>query len=291
MSKIKFYITDVFGKEKYTGNQLATFINCIHLETFEMQAIAREINFSETTFITSNMKEDNGGYNVRIFTPATEISFAGHPALGTAYIIRKYFENEKCNSINLNLKVGQIPVNIEDGIFYMQQNQPVFGNPIDLYLVAKSLNIQVKDIDEKYPVQFVSTGLEFLIVSVKSLKILKSLTVNLEYHKQLMKQANTKGIYVFCEEGYNDSQKLSSRMFAPVLGIQEDPATGSATGCLAAYLLKNNYFSLKEIRLKVGQGYEINRPSELFIKASLNNEIYKIVIGGKVFEIAEGFWK
>src|SRR3972149_8909191 len=168
MNKPTFYITDVFGNKKYSGNQLATFINCDTFDSTEMQKIAREINFAETTFITSLQKQ-NGGYNVRIFTPNYEVDFAGHPTLGTSFIINKYLENGKAHKIMLNLKVGQIPVEIKNEEYRMQQINPEFGNMLEINQLAGTLNLNPGDFNELFPIQEVSTGLPFIIVPLKKM--------------------------------------------------------------------------------------------------------------------------
>src|SRR5262245_18947235 len=122
-----FYITDVFGQEKYSGNQLATFLHCRDLSTQEMQQIAREINYSETTFVVSDRPRD-GGYDVRIFTPATEIDFAGHPTLGTAFVIQRYLVGQAIEHVVLNLRVGpvsvRLPVTSDESLLWMRQAEP-----------------------------------------------------------------------------------------------------------------------------------------------------------------------
>ncbi|HEX2983179.1 MAG TPA: PhzF family phenazine biosynthesis protein [Ignavibacteriales bacterium] len=285
----KFIIADVFGFEKYTGNQLAVFYNCGSLSSAEMQKMAREINFSETTFITSGEKVLNG-YDVRIFTPEEEIPFAGHPTLGTAYVIKKLFEQEDCRQVILNVKVGQIPVDIDGNELWMKQIAPSFGAVHDIKTMASVLNLCVDDIDERFPAQEVSTGLPFTIVPLKSMAALKRAKIGEEYWK-FVETAEAKGILVFAPEGYTAEQKLSVRVFVNYFGIPEDPATGSGNGCLGGYLVKNKYFGAEHINIKTGQGYEINRPSELYIKARQENGSIDIRVGGKVFTVAEGDWR
>lgn len=148
-----FYIVDVFAEEKYQGNQLAVLLPDSNLETKEMLQIAKEIHFSETSFIMSN-KQGNGGYDVRIFTPDAEVPFAGHPTLGTAYIINRIMDNGNASKVVLNLPVGQIPVVFNGDTLIMSQNEPSFGIKIDqLEFVARVLNIQVEDIRTDFPIQ------------------------------------------------------------------------------------------------------------------------------------------
>ena len=287
---MKFYILDVFGKERYSGNQLATFLDFGILTKEEMQKIASEINFSETTFITSNSMIDNG-YSVRIFTPKSEIAFAGHPTLGTAYVLKQHIDKALGNQINLNLPIGQIPVNIDKDDFWMTQKQPEFGQELSKSLLSKVIGLELNEFDDNFPILEVTTGLPFTIIPLKTLKSLKKSKIDLTEYERFITQTSAKGILVFCNEGREESQILSTRVFVNYLGIPEDPATGSATGCLAGYLLKTEYFKTTIIDIVVGQGYEIDRPSNLRIKASMIDNEFDIKIGGRVYEIAEGEWK
>jgi trans-2,3-dihydro-3-hydroxyanthranilate isomerase len=287
---MKFYILDVFGNTKYSGNQLATFLDFGDLSKDEMQKIATEINFSETTFITNKSLIDNG-YPVRIFTPKSEIAFAGHPTLGTAYVIKNYIDKTKENQIILNLQVGQIPVTFEFDEFWMTQKQPEFGCELTISLLSKVIGLDTYELDDRFPILEVTTGLPFTIVPIKTLKSLKRAKIDLIEYEKFIEQTWAKGILIFCNEAREDNHDLSSRVFVNYLGIPEDPATGSATGCLAGYLLKTGYLNSSVIDISVGQGYEIARPSNLRIKASLIENKFDIKIGGKVFEIAEGDWK
>jgi trans-2,3-dihydro-3-hydroxyanthranilate isomerase len=286
---MEFHILDVFGVEKYSGNQLAVFIAPENLSSIEMQQIAKEINFSETTFITSKLQANNG-FDIRIFTPASEIDFAGHPTLGTAYMINNLFYSNKATEVVLNLKVGQIPVTFANNTVWMLQKQPVFGKIFSPEMISELLSIPVEAIDERFPIEEVSTGLPFTMVPLKSLGYLKQAAVDLIQYRKFCTDAMAKGILVFSPDAYIKSQNMASRVFVHYLGIPEDPATGSATGCLAAYLLKHNYCQKSEIDIAIGQGYEIGRPSELYIKASVENSEYSIRVGGAVFEIAKGEW-
>ena len=285
-----FYLTDVFGNTRYSGNQLAVFFDFGRLTQKEMQQIAREINFSETTFVISREKVD-GGYPVRIFTPEKEIDFAGHPTLGSAFIINKYLENGKPGKVNLNLKAGQIPVTCSKGIWWMKHNQPQFGKNHTIEQLAAVLGLQANDIDERFPIQEVTTGLPFTIVPLKTIEGLKRSRVNPDIYNLFIQQTWAKGILVFCPEAYEPLHDLSSRVFVDYLGVPEDPATGSATGCLAAYLVKYGMFGKGRLEMTIGQGYEIGRPSELKIRAGMNNNEFEIFVGGKVIEVAEGRWK
>ncbi|MGB3203917.1 MAG: PhzF family phenazine biosynthesis protein [Crinalium sp.] len=291
MSKRNFFIVDVFAVDKYTGNQLAVFFGG-SLSDAEMQRIAKEMNYSETTFITSTEMQD-GGYNVRIFTPEQEVPFAGHPTLGTAYIILQQIVKQQVNNITLNLKVGQIQVtpyyiNDEIDVLWMQQKQPTFHQVLQPEALAPVLNLNIEEIDRKFPIQEVSTGLPFIIVPLKDHAALKRIKVNKDKYFELIETTEAKAILVFCPETNHSENDLSVRMFADYLGVPEDPATGSANGCLAGYLVEHSYFGKEVIDIRVEQGYEIGRPSLLLLKAEKQEAQIKVEVGGKVVMVATG---
>jgi trans-2,3-dihydro-3-hydroxyanthranilate isomerase len=288
MKRLTFYIVDVFTDKKYTGNQLAVFRGAGELPSEEMQNIAREINFSETSFILSD-EQNNGGYNVRIFTPKEEIPFAGHPTIGTAHIIHNKILQGKVKNVVLNLKVGQIPVTFsQDGYSWMKQIQPIFGQQHKPKILANILGLDVPEIDERFPIQEVSTGLPFFIVPLKNIVTLKKVKVNKEMYFDLIKNTVAKGVLVFCPETHEPQNNISVRVFVDYYGVPEDPATGSGNGCLAGYLVKHQYFGHDIINIRSEQGYEIGRPSLLLLKAEQKDANINISVGGKSIVIAHG---
>jgi len=294
MEPLTFYIVDVFARERYQGNQLAVFLDTANIDSGEMQKIAREINYSETTFILSREPQE-GGYDVRIFTPERELPFAGHPTLGTAYILREKIVTNPHSTILLSLKVGQIPVTKtvnSSGVelLWMQQKSPTFQPFSEGKRLAQVLNLDPDVIDPHFPIQEVSTGISCLIVPLKTQADLKKIQVNRERYFDLVRQLDSQLILAFCPETYNKENDLSVRVFAESLGIPEDPATGSANGCLAAYLVENAYFGTKAINIRVEQGYEIQRPSLLFLKAEQKAGDIEVFVGGSVVAIARGEW-
>jgi trans-2,3-dihydro-3-hydroxyanthranilate isomerase len=257
-----------------------------------MQRIAKEMNYSETTFIlTDNEKE--GGFDVRIFTPEEELPFAGHPTLGTAFVIQQKIHRRPVDKVVLNLRVGQIPVtfgykqDIPD-ILWMKQKTPVFGPEVDKGQMARSLNLDVTAIDEKFPIQEVSTGIPFLIVPLKSLAYLKKVKVDFSKFMESVKNIEAKAPLVFCPEARENQNDLSVRVFVDYYGIPEDPATGSANGCLAGYLTKHRFFGQNKIDARVEQGHEIGRPSLLYLKAEEKEGGIDVFVGGKVVMVAKG---
>ena len=287
MKKLTFYIVDVFAEEKFAGNQLAVFRGGAKLTTEQMQAIAREMHFSETTFIMSEAQR-KGGYDVRIFTPAVEVPFAGHPTLGTAHIICSEIATDAPEEVVLNLKVGQISVTFDNDISWMKQVNPEFGGNIDVEAVAEVLGLRRSEIDERFPVQQVSTGLPHIIVPLQKLDSLKRARVLLDKYYDLIKNTWAKPILIFCPESHTGISDISVRMFADYYGVPEDPATGSGNGCLAAYLVKNRYWGESKINIRAEQGYEIQRPSLLYLKAQAIGSAINVFVGGKSITVARG---
>jgi trans-2,3-dihydro-3-hydroxyanthranilate isomerase len=292
MGKHSFCIVDVFAKEKYAGNQLAVFTDARDISDTEMQQIAREINYSETTFILAQEKR-NGGYDVRIFTPEGELPFAGHPTLGTAYVIQREIITEPVETIILNLKVGQIPVTLgysgeQIDILWMKQNAPTFDRVFDTGPIAEILNLDKSDIDDRFPTQEVSTGLPFIIVPLKTLGALKRAKVARDKYFQLIKDTAAKALFIFCPQTYNQQNDLNVRAFLDYYGVPEDPACGSGAGCLAGYLVKYRYFGKDKIDIRVEEGYEIGRPSLLLLTAEDKEGKIDVSVGGKVIMIAQG---
>ena len=289
---MKFYIVDVFAEEKYTGNQLAVFTDISSLSDSQMQRIAKEMNYSETTFIVSEDVRE-GGYDVRIFTPKEELPFAGHPTLGTVYVLQQEIIKQLVEKIVLNLKIGQIPVTLHYSdnlveMLWMQQKPPTFHQIFAAEAIAQVLNLEVSEIDSRFPIQEVSTGVPFIIVPLKTQAALKRIKVNKDRYFELISNSQAKSILVFCPETYNLDNNLSVRVFADYLGVPEDPATGSANGCLAGYLVEYLYFGEAQINLRVEQGYEIGRPSLLLLKAQRNQAEIEVSVGGKVIMVAKG---
>ena len=291
---MNFYIVDVFAESKYAGNQLAVFCGAgvAELSEAQMLMIAREINYSETTFIRSNQPRE-GGYDVRIFTPKKELPFAGHPTLGTAFVLQQEIINKPVEQVILNLAVGQIPVTLNyqneaAAVLWMQQKSPRFGQFLSAETLANILNLEVNEIDDRFRIQEVSTGVPFIIVPLKTLASLKKAQVKLDEYFELIETTEAKDILIFCPETYSDINDLNVRVFANSLGIPEDPATGSANGCLAGYLVNYAYFGKDAIDVKVEQGYEIDRPSLLLLQSQTKDGQIEVLVGGKVVMVAKG---
>jgi trans-2,3-dihydro-3-hydroxyanthranilate isomerase len=292
MEKRRFYIVDVFAESKYAGNQLGVFRSANDLSGERMQQFAKEMNYSETTFILSEKKRD-GGYDVRIFTPEHEIPFAGHPTLGTAFVIQQEIIQKPVERVVLNLQVGQIPVTFQYSgkrvdLMWMKQINPTFGQTFEAGRISSVLNLGVGEIDERFPLQEVSTGTPFIMVPLKSLKAVKQAGIDKKEYFELIKDIQAKAVLVFCSQTYAKENDLNVRVFADYYGVPEDPATGSANGCLAGYLVKHRYFGNNLIDIRVEQGYEIGRPSLLFLKAEDRGKEIDVFVGGRTVLIAKG---
>ncbi|MCW3981197.1 MAG: PhzF family phenazine biosynthesis protein [Candidatus Bathyarchaeota archaeon] len=293
MRRLIFCIVDVFAEKKYGGNQLAVFRNAGKSTDSEMQSIAKEMNYSETTFIRSDEPSQNGGYDVRIFTPKIELPFAGHPTLGTAYVINHEIAKNPTTTLVLNLKAGQIPVTFGDRkgfgeILWMKQLPPTFGQTFEASTVSEVLNLDEKQIDDRFPIQDVSTGVPVIIVPLKTLDAVKQARINREEYFEFIKGVEAKTFLIFCAETYKKENDLNVRFFADYFGIAEDPATGSANGCLTAYLVKHRYFGEGNIDVRVEQGYEVGRPSLLFLRGEECDSRVSVQVGGKVIMVAKG---
>jgi len=285
---VPIYFLDVFAEQPLQGNQLAVVFDAGNLSSEQMQAIAKETNFSETTFLTSR-DEKEGGYDVRIFTPNTELPFAGHPTLGTAFAIRNFLLEGSSEEIRLNLRIGQIPVRfIENGQAWMKQKKPEFGTYLNRQEVANSLSLEAEDIDSKFAPRLISTGVPTIIVPLASIESLQAAVVDQSPYRELLEKTGDALVLAYCRGGYEETQALSVRVLCDCFGIVEDPATGSAAGCLAAYLAREKYLGESVVDLAIGQGYEIGRPSTLYLKSEDKGDSVKIEVGGKVQYVGKG---
>lgn len=286
-----YFIVDVFAETPYSGNQLAVVVGNPSRDA--MQRIAREFNYSETTFITSTTPR-GGGYDTRIFTPVSELPFAGHPTLGTAFVIQHAILNDAAADVTLNVPVGSIPVRASaEGRLWMRQNPPQFGDTYDTADVASVLGLSPDDFDRRYPVQEVSTGLPWIIVPLKDAQAVDRVAVDVAAFRALIDsyatQQSADVIFVFSPAAQQqEGHDLYARGFAHFHGSPEDPATGSANGNLAGYLVQQRYFGDDLVQVAVAQGYQMGRPSMLYLDAGLEGETIRVEVGGRVQMIARG---
>lgn len=292
MPTYPFHVVDVFAERKYAGNQLAVFLDAGNIPTETMQKLARETNFSETTFVTSREERD-GGFDVRIFTPASELPFAGHPTLGTAWVIQRELLDGHGDRVALNLRIGQIPVTFEheepgEPVLWMRQKPPQFGRRAPYAAAAEMIGLGVEDLDERFPVEMVSTGMPTLIVPLRSLEALKRSRLERAPYRRLMAEIEGGTVLLFCQEAREPGNHLACRVYAELFGVEEDPATGSSCGSLAGYLVQHRVRGGDAIDLRVEQGYEIGRPSLLRQRAREVGGEIEIDIGGRVFPTMKG---
>jgi len=289
MRKFPFVQVDVFTSRPFEGNQLAVLTDASGLETEQMQSIAREMNLSETTFVLprSAEEEQGHGHRVRIFTVNEELPFAGHPTLGTAWVLR---QASGASEVRLDLNVGQIPVRFttaEDGEVFgeMQQRDPAFGHTYPREEIARVLGIAPSELDPDLPIQTVSTGVPFTMVPFRSLSTLQSLHANWSAMSEYLKDKDSKFLYLVCRETVDPKARLHARM---IFYNGEDPATGSAAGCCASWMAAHGVAPSGE-RVLIEQGIEIKRPSRIFVSAEKHDQrVSNVRVGGNVVEVARG---
>jgi len=280
---------DVFAEERLAGNQLAVFRDDEGISGELMQRIAKEMNFSETTFITG-VDLESLVFKVRIFTKEEELPFAGHPTLGTAYVIQQALIGRQVETVTLDLKAGMIPVtfNYRDGepdILWMKQLNPVFGETHPAEPVAEFLGLKPEDIDPNWPIQEVSTGVPFFMVPLKTRDAVLRTRIDRDKIAAYTKNTEARWPLVFCREPEDPENHLKVRM---ITASGEDPATGSANGCLAGYLARYRYFGDSKVDVRVEQGYEIGRPSLLYLKSDDRGEEIDVQVGGRNAMVAKG---
>jgi trans-2,3-dihydro-3-hydroxyanthranilate isomerase len=292
MRELPYHLCDVFTATQLAGNQLAVFLDAARLKPDQMQAIAREMNLSETTFVHRRDKniERARGVRVRIFTTREELPFAGHPTLGTATAIRQILpEYAGAEAITLDLNAGQITVRfppdpaVQPNATFaeMQQLDPVFGAIQDAARVAPLLGLRAEDIADTPP-QTVSTGTAFCITVLRSVEALARLRVDTTAAAPLLSEAGARFLYVLAPEA--DSRWRARMQFY----TGEDPATGSAAGCAISYLVRHGLWPSGQ-RLHLRQGIEISRPSDLYLSANLLGEtVSEVRVAGSTVPVATG---
>jgi trans-2,3-dihydro-3-hydroxyanthranilate isomerase len=280
---------DVFTSRPLEGNPLAVFPDGRGLSDQEMQAIAREMNLSETTFILPRDEaiERERGVRVRIFTVQEELPFAGHPTLGTAFALRG---DTHAQEIRLELNVGTIPVRFEETFGQpvfgeMTQAEPKFGLVHDRNKISAVTGIPTDDIDTDHPIQTVSTGVPFTILPLRNLEAIRRLAINQARAREYLSASGGKFFFCVSRETVDPTARLHARM---LFYNGEDPATGSASGCAAAWMVEHNVAQPDE-RVLIEQGVEMKRPSRIFVRASRRNGIVvNVRVGGNVVEVLCG---
>ncbi len=292
-----FVQTSVFTDDRhgFGGNQLATFWNSeknLDLTTEEMQGMALEFNFSETTFILPS-EQPHCAAKVRIFTPAAEIPFAGHPTLGTAFVMKhKGLVPEEMHSAILELGIGPTPVEFLSGdTILMKQNEPEFLSRFDdIEAISRAVQVKSDDISDESPLQWVSTGFPYLIVQLNSLQAVQAAVPRPNEILKTLSGELSQEIVIFSNETVHEDSSVHARMFAPAFGVLEDPATGSAAGPLGAYVRKYVTKEKSDFAepVVIEQGFEIKRPSKLMSQVIGGAGFEGMKVSGKVKLVAEG---
>ena len=288
---------DVFTDRALTGNSLAVFLDGRGLSTEQMQALAREMNLSETTFIFPGPTnaENTRGIRVRIFTVQEELPFAGHPTLGTAFVLRgQAGETAGASEVLLDLNVGTIPVRFTDQpaqpVFgEMTQKNPEFGAIHNASDIARLTQLSAADFDGSAPIQTVSTGLPYTIVPLRSLKTLQHLRLDLDRSAEYLARSGGKFFYFVCRETVDPKARLHARM---IFYNGDDPATGSAAGCCSAWMVAHGVAASDE-QVLIEQGLEVHRPSRIFVRATRennrqDNHVVNVRVGGNCVEVLRG---
>jgi trans-2,3-dihydro-3-hydroxyanthranilate isomerase len=288
-SELDYFVVDVFTGTALAGNPLAVVMNTVDLTTERMQAIAREFNLSETTFVERRHAEIEKaeGVRVRIFTAQEELNFAGHPTLGTASVLKlEAPETVQGDTVTLKLNVGPVPVRFEaEGLFgEMTQPDPEFGAELDPGEVARLTGLLCDDLDPALPPQTVSTGTAFAIVPLRSSESLARLNVNQQEATDWLRQRGARWFYVL---GPTGSQTPAWRARMQFYG-GEDPATGSAAGCAISYLVRHGAVAPQQ-RIHLRQGVEGGRPSEIFFSAGMKSaKVSDVRVAGSTVLVATG---
>ncbi|MGH1334914.1 MAG: PhzF family phenazine biosynthesis protein [Aureispira sp.] len=303
MNTIPYYLVDVFTNTKYNGNQLAVFVDYENqVSDQEMLQIAKELRLAEITFVKKNI--DHTRFEVRIFTQEQEVPFAGHPCLGTAFVINKYLLPQPQEQLILDLAHANIPIqvsdcqNLEQAFFTLQTAAPTFHGTHDPSAIAEVLALPVEAIDTTWPIEEISTGLPYIIVPLKDLKSINQLQLQapaviafLQQHKRYKTNSPTgisSAFFFITQETHNPQNGFHARMFSVEdQQLHEDAATGSANSCFLAYLLKHHTSPITTV---VEQGFQMKRDAYIHLKGQREGETYQLSIGGQVVAIGQGQW-
>ena len=295
MSKYEYYICDVFTQQKFSGNQLAVITDAEGLSDHDMQNIAREFNFSESTFVFPSEKENTR--KVRIFTPRSEVPFAGHPNIGTAFILAEtgiFGDFAQSIDVVFEEKAGNVPIKINKdhcGYIWCELSAPAplsLGKVATVDLASEVLSIEAGDINvtTHYP-QVASVGLPFLFVELQSLEALSQAQIDLTKLQRLLQEGFPSYIHIYCRDVKDFD--IRCRMFAPLDGVPEAPATGSANAALIALLSHCDQRSDLEDKWKISQGSEIGRPSVLHGRAQkIGGTVNEVNLGGYSVMVCKG---
>ena len=270
---LELHIVDVFTDRRFTGNQLAVVLGAENLSDTQMQDIAREMNFSETTFVT---RVSGDTADVRIFTPAWELPFAGHPTLGTAWVLAG-----DSKTFSLNLPVGTVPVEFNDGLGWLESPPVMLADGLSNEDAARLVGLDPADLDSEHPVRCAEVGPKFVLIGLRSLDALRRAQLNSGLHAEWRDAGRSvQCVFLFTAEAYERGADFASRMYFESAGVREDPATGSANCAFARYLqdLQGNIG-----RVVVDQGVEMQRASRLYLQVD-----DPLRVGGGVVRTVKG---
>ena len=301
MKQLHYCLVDVFTNQPFGGNQLAVFPDARGITPEIMQALAKELNLSESAFVLPT-QDAASDYRVRFFTPAVELPMAGHPTVGTAFVLAyqgmiKLVEPE--TTITFEEGVGVVPVtlSVQEGqvhLIQMRQPLPTFG-PVftDREAIANMLSIDLAFLDTTLPLEVVSCGVPFLFVPIKSLEAIRAIRFRLDIWERVLRDFAAPHVFVFTQEVVLPDSTVHSRMFAPAMGIAEDPATGAASGPLGCYLVRHGLSQPDKTgssQMVSEQGFELGRPSLVQVKIELDGQhITNVSIGGQCYFMGKGW--
>lgn len=299
MREYQFIQADVFTDRPFTGNPLAIFPDADGLSSEEMQSIAKEMNLSETTFVlpATDLKAQ---FRLRIFTPGSELPLAGHPVVGTCFILAErgiISLEEGTNRIHQECGAGVLPVDIivkagkVDQVVMTQSPPRFFDEYTERKLLADSVGLSEDQLlPDDLPAQVVSTAVPQLMVPARSLRHMDKIEIDLVTMRKVLAATRSDSFMIFTRECVNDDATVHARMFAPTMGIAEDPATGSASGALGAYLVRRGLVKAEPTaHILVEQGYEMGRPSSIYVEVDADEQgPTEVRVGGKAVEVADG---
>jgi trans-2,3-dihydro-3-hydroxyanthranilate isomerase len=297
MRKLPYCLVDVFTNRPFGGNQLAVFTDARNISADLMQALAKELHLSETSFVLPPQNSEHD-YHVRIFTPEVELPMAGHPTIGTAFVLaHQQLLSPSRTEVLFEEGVGTIPVMLipqADSLqtLSMRQPLPTFGPQFpDREAIAAMLSLDSSALDDMLPLEVVSCGVSFLYVPIKTLAALRTIHLRQDVWERVLQNFAAPHLFAFTFEVETAGSTVHSRMFAPAMGIDEDPATGAASGPLGCYLVRHQRVPLApRVTILSEQGFEIGRPSFIHITIEqADQHITAVHVGGQCHFMGEGY--
>ncbi|HXX47629.1 MAG TPA: PhzF family phenazine biosynthesis protein, partial [Myxococcota bacterium] len=286
---LAYELLDVFAEAPFQGNPVAVVFGAARLASDEMQAIARETNLSETTFVLHDAPRA-GAFDVRIFTPGAELPYAGHPTLGTAAAIRARLDGcAGLDQLELALGIGRVPVRFaSDGLAWLESPRARFEPCSAREAAAAALGLPESALDPELPVEIQATGHHQLFVPLRERAALDAARIDAAAYDALGAGGGPRSLYAFARGARDPRNHFSVRLFAPAVGVPEDPATGSAAGFFGAWLLRHRVLGDGPLDVRLEQGHAVRRPSLLRVRARGRDAA--VEVGGRVIPVARGEW-